>query len=248
LVELSARNATALEHRLQETYPFRILEGAYIHGKGLLSQYRILASKRLRLASGRPYLAATLAVDAQQVSIVVVHPAPPLTRRGEALQARDLTLVLQRTALDRPTVLLGDFNCVARSDSYRLLAHAGLIDTFRAVGVGRGLTFPTRYQYAPLPLPRFMRIDYIWATPHFVPVASYVGPHVGSDHLPVISQLALPRNGTEGTVRGSAGRGRDARMGGWRPAAPTDGSIIGEPACETGSDRTPRHAYEGQTP
>jgi endonuclease/exonuclease/phosphatase (EEP) superfamily protein YafD len=58
-------------------------------------------------------------------------------------------------------------------------------------GAGWGLTSPTRYQHLPIPLPRLVRIDYIWATPHFVPLAGAVGLHIGSDHLPVICALAL---------------------------------------------------------
>jgi endonuclease/exonuclease/phosphatase family metal-dependent hydrolase len=86
---------------------------------------------------------------------------------------------------------LGDFNFIDRSATYRLMVDAGLTDTFRAVGSGAGFTFPTRFQYLPVRLPLLVRIDYIWVTNHFQPLSSQVALGYGSDHLPVISEIAL---------------------------------------------------------
>ncbi len=90
-------------------------------------------------------------------------------------------------------MFLGDFNLVDRSEVYHLIAQAGMTDTFRAAGKGLGLTFPTRFQFLPIPLPRLVRIDYIWVTKQFSPLSSVVGHGCGSDHLPVISKVALGR-------------------------------------------------------
>jgi endonuclease/exonuclease/phosphatase (EEP) superfamily protein YafD len=35
------------------------------------------------------------------------------------------------------------------------------------------------------------RIDYIWASPEWLPLDARVGKDAGSDHLPVIAALAL---------------------------------------------------------
>jgi vancomycin resistance protein VanJ len=194
LQELGERNAAALEHSLEETYPYRVLQGEYVSGKGLLSRQPILAWERFTLASGRPYVEARLSVGEQVVTVYVVHAPPGEIRRLEVVSsnsARDIQMLLERASLETPTLLLGDFNIVPGSRSYRLLRQAGLIDTFRYAGAGWGLTSPTRYQYLPIPLPRLVRIDYIWATAHFVPLAGAVGPHIGSDHLPVVCALAL---------------------------------------------------------
>jgi hypothetical protein len=51
-------------------------------------------------------------------------------------------------------------------------------------GIGYVLTHSRNH--GPLALSR-----YIWATAHFVPLAGTVGPHIGSDHVPVICALAL---------------------------------------------------------
>jgi endonuclease/exonuclease/phosphatase (EEP) superfamily protein YafD len=199
LQEVSARNADALTQALGDTYAARLVFGAPFIGKGLLSRYPVLWHEQFCLASPRPSLEARIDVQGRTITVFVVHPPPPNVRRFErssALATRDITLLLDRVALTTPTLLLGDFNVTARSATYRLLREAGLIDTFAVAGQGRGLTCPTRSPYAPIRLRPLVRIDYVWATPHFRPLRSYVGPSIGSDHRPVVATLAL----TEGTV------------------------------------------------
>jgi endonuclease/exonuclease/phosphatase (EEP) superfamily protein YafD len=194
LQELSARNAAALENALGDAYPSRILFGDRITGKGLLSRYPLLWHERFKLASRRVSLEAQLRVRDQTVRVFVVHPPPPNVRRLEVsspLATRDIILLLERVAGPTPALLLGDFNFTARSAKYRLMRAAGLIDTFGVAGRGRGLTCPTRYQYAPIPLCPLVRIDYVWATSHFRPLRSSVGKSCGSDHRPVFAELAL---------------------------------------------------------
>ena len=194
LQELSPRNSDSLAASLHEDFPYRIVYGKYFDGKGLLSRHPMHEYERLELPSGRSSIAAQLEIDHRGVSLFVVHPPPANYRRLEVvspLLRPDIEMVLSRASLGRPTLLIGDLNLFAGSSSYRLLQQVGLIDTFREAGHGAGLTFPVRGQRRAIPLPRLVRIDYIWATTHFLPLLSWVGSDVGSDHLPVISALAL---------------------------------------------------------
>jgi endonuclease/exonuclease/phosphatase (EEP) superfamily protein YafD len=203
LQELSVRNASALENALGGAYPTRLLFGAHITGKGLLSRYPLVWHERFDLASRRLSLEARLRVHDQTVSAFVVHPPPPNVRRLEvssSLATQDIMLLLKRVSGAVPTLLLGDFNFTPRSAKYRLMTAAGLIDTFGVAGRGRGLTCPTRYQYAPIPFHPLVRIDYVWMTSHFRALRSYVGEHTGSDHRPVFTELALPRSSGGGTL------------------------------------------------
>ncbi len=195
LQELSPRNAAALEPALLRTYPYRVLRGEIIHGKGLLSRYPITRHQHFVLASGRPYLEAEVVVNDRRITVVVAHPPPADIRKLEVVSARatmDLSQLLGRLSLERPTLLLGDFNITALGRMYRMLRRAGLVDIFRVAGEGRSATYPTRYPSSPVRLTPVVRIDYIWASEHFLPVSSYVGPDCGSDHLPLLAQLALP--------------------------------------------------------
>jgi endonuclease/exonuclease/phosphatase family metal-dependent hydrolase len=39
-------------------------------------------------------------------------------------------------------------------------------------------------------MPPVVRIDYVWHTRHFIATRAWVGGRTGSDHLPVIAELA----------------------------------------------------------
>jgi vancomycin resistance protein VanJ len=194
LVELSPLNADALKENLLAEYPHRVLFGKHFDGKGLLSRYPIERHEMFTLMTARPYIEAQVSVEGHPVTVFVVHAPAPNYRQLEVRSAYcepEINMLIQRGKLDTPTIYLGDFNFIAQSATYRLLVNAGLTDTFRAAGKGAGLTFPTRFQYARIRLPLMLRIDYIWTTKHFKALASHVGLGYGSDHLPVVSDLAL---------------------------------------------------------
>jgi endonuclease/exonuclease/phosphatase family metal-dependent hydrolase len=194
LQELSIHNSSVLETSLLSEYPFRVLFGKQFDGKGLLSRYPIEKHRLFSSYITRPHIEAVLKVGDQKVVVYVVHAPAPNFRRLEIrspYSAPEIERLLDLIQLDVPTIALGDFNLIDRSEVCRSIAKAGLIDTFRAAGKGLGLTFPTRFQYLPILLPRLVRIDYIWVTKHFTPLSSVVGHGWGSDHLPVISKVAL---------------------------------------------------------
>src|SRR6266566_105530 len=100
--ELSPRNAAWLEHSLEEAYPYRVLRGEYISGKGLLTRYPLVAWEHFALASGRPNIAARVAIEEQEVTVYVTHPPPLTIRRLEALSRagiQDIRLLLERATL-----------------------------------------------------------------------------------------------------------------------------------------------------
>ncbi len=84
---------------------------------------------------------------------------------------------------DEPIVIAGDFNTPPESrllDPLRKRARFG----FDEVGLGYGYTRPSSLA--------FTAIDHVVASPQWVFTRCEVGPNVGSDHLPVIAELALP--------------------------------------------------------
>jgi endonuclease/exonuclease/phosphatase (EEP) superfamily protein YafD len=199
LQELSPRNAGVLSESLLSEYPYRVLYGHRFDGKGLLSRYPIVRHRLFSARVTRPNVEAELEVTDRAVMVYVVHALSPNYRRLQVQSPHsvyEIEYILKLLHSGTPTAVIGDFNVVARSRLYHQLVKAGLIDTFREVGQGNGSTFPTRFQYLPIPLPRLVRIDYIWVTGQFLPLASYVGDGHGSDHLPVISKVALSEPGS----------------------------------------------------
>ena len=83
-----------------------------------------------------------------------------------------------------PTVIAGDFNIPVESAIYRRYWGA-LRNAFSYAGVGTGYTKHTRLWG--------VRIDHVLMTTDIHARRSFTGNDVGSDHLPVIADLILPR-------------------------------------------------------
>jgi vancomycin resistance protein VanJ len=192
LQEITAAQAAALERDLADLYPYRVLYGEGIPGKGLLSKFPLRAVERLSLYPHRPDLRATVELPGGPLQCIVAHPRPPGFHWNgfymNALSRTQIATLIALATAGPPTILLGDFNLTEQTRLYAQIHSAGLIDAFQTAGKGRGWTLPTRY-YA-LPLTPMLRIDYIWHTPHLHATAAWVGNKTGSDHLPVLARLA----------------------------------------------------------
>jgi endonuclease/exonuclease/phosphatase (EEP) superfamily protein YafD len=194
LEEVSERNAEALLAMPDDVLPHRWARGEHIHGKALLSNFPMLDVESMILASGRPYLRAVLDLWGTAVTVFVAHLPPGDYRKVQPINPAaliDLDALLARVDIATPSLLLGDFNVVTRSRVYHRIRAAGFVDTFAATGRRGGFTYPRRHMKARVPLPPVIRIDYIWASPHFATLDSNVWPGLGSDHRPVISDLQL---------------------------------------------------------
>ncbi len=113
----------------------------------------------------------------------MAHPPPQRTR----LRNAQLNALLQHATKGQPSLLIGDFNMVQYQAAYRGFIAAGLVDSFREAGTGRGFTYPIRragFRLRPL-----LRIDFIWHTRHMRAKRAWVGTDYGSDHLPIFAEL-----------------------------------------------------------
>jgi vancomycin resistance protein VanJ len=197
LQEVTAGQADALADALATEYPYQVLHGLGIPGKGLLSRYPVTEAEMVEYHPGRPDLIALVDVNGQAVRVIVAHPLPPRMHRtgfffNENTRIQFARLVDQIDPA-MPTIMLGDFNMTYLHDFHRMLRDAGMSDAFREVGQGYGFTLPMRL--GQVQLVPFMRVDYIWHSEHFRPLSAIVGPDGGSDHLPVIAELLVPGAG-----------------------------------------------------
>jgi endonuclease/exonuclease/phosphatase (EEP) superfamily protein YafD len=123
--------------------------------------------------------------EAACLLLVGIHPPPPLdgriaAERDAALQA--LPALIAGRGTDR-TVLLGDFNCTPWSPLFRdLLAATGLRDS--AQGFDFKPTWASRW------LPFGIKIDHILVGRAIGVAGHQVGGDVGSDHFPVVVDIA----------------------------------------------------------
>lgn len=190
LQELTPLQAEAIRRDLAQLYPYQVLHGLGIPGKGLLSRFPIQHSSLVELHPKRPDLVAGLSVAGRNLRLIVAHPPPPRLHRTGIVPTdhtcRQVRHLVNLAADGEPALLMGDFNMRDSHAMYHTLTGAGLSDAFRTLGK-RGYTFPLRR--GPIPLRPVLRLDYIWHTPHLRALDAFIGPDGGSDHLPVLAQM-----------------------------------------------------------
>ena len=124
--------------------------------------------------------------DGPVMQLVVVHPRPPRPDIGQDSYLRDAELVLVARAvepLERPVVVVGDFNDVAWSYTTNIFQKlAGLLDPRR----GRGFFMTFHADHALLRYP----LDHVFHSEDLALVEMRVLGHTGSDHFPVFADLA----------------------------------------------------------
>jgi vancomycin resistance protein VanJ len=208
LQEVSHEQARAIETGLSGEYPYLSLHPGGFAGKALLSRFPIRDAELLDLGPVRPDLRAFIEVDGCSLALLNAHPPPPRPvwpgLRFDPPTWRQIQ-ELARLALEHdPCILLGDFNLVDSRLEYAYIKTTGLRDAFGEAGRGRGSTLPKRLgpwkrllwlnrllRWVPM-LP-MLRVDYIWCTPSIEALDAWIGADAGSDHLPVLAKLALPK-------------------------------------------------------
>lgn len=172
---------------LTQRYRYRVLVPRSDNfGIALLSVYPLARQETLELLGrGDPAIHAVLQVGTQQLNVIGVHPVPPTS----AARARQRNGQLQAIAglvarVERPLVVLGDFNTTAWSPYFQqLLAAGGLRNA--AEGFGLEFTWPTT-----MPL-LGIAIDHCLIGGELTVVSQHRGGAIGSDHYPLFTQVAL---------------------------------------------------------
>ena len=122
-----------------------------------------------------------------EFSFVGLHPQPPVP--GVDTDERDAQILYAARfarVSDRPLVTMGDFNDAAWSDTaQRFKSYGRYVDP----RVGRGIyaSFDANH-----PLIR-CAIDQLYVTDDLAITSFGLGPHVGSDHFPVIARVRVDR-------------------------------------------------------
>lgn len=171
-------------------YPYRIacpldnLYGMHVYSSLPLQDTRI----DYLVEDDKPSMSATVElIPGTTVKLHVVHPAPPAPGENEESTERDVELLLLAKAINDPSqrlIVAGDLNDVAWSATTRLFRQlSGLLD----LRIGRGLfnTFSADHWYARWPL------DHVFVSSHFKVVDIQRLRNVGSDHFPLLVELAV---------------------------------------------------------
>jgi endonuclease/exonuclease/phosphatase (EEP) superfamily protein YafD len=174
---------------LRETYPHRLESPSLdAYGIALFSRFELPSARTFMLASTTA-IEARLKAGAAEVTLLGVHLRSPMAPRRAAERNRQLELLAERVSAARgPVIVAGDFNISPYSPYYAdWLTQSGLTDARR--GHTPGPSWPTFLPILGIP------IDHCFVSPEIAVVADRGLPGFGSDHYPILVELALPPPG-----------------------------------------------------
>lgn len=178
---------------LESRYPFLVAQprrGNF--GIALFSRHPIVSHRIVSLDdSGVPTILATLDLHGLLLNVVGTHPLPPVgSRRSELRDDHLRALGSLVSRLSPPIVVLGDLNTTSWSPCFReLLRKTHLRDSRQGFGVQP--SWPTSPWILRIP------IDHALVSHDLIVMQRYVGPDIGSDHLPIVVAFALQKDGKD---------------------------------------------------
>lgn len=129
------------------------------------------------------YAATLVTVNDLSYNLAAAHTSPPTGAANSEARNRQLQGIADELAGRPRTILCGDLNITPFSPWFAsLLTRSGLTDPSRGSGFS-----PTWMRVLP---PIAVPIDHILLSPDLTLVSRTVGPSLGSDHSPVIVELA----------------------------------------------------------
>jgi endonuclease/exonuclease/phosphatase (EEP) superfamily protein YafD len=212
--ELTAAFERAFERVLGDEYPFSVRAGTDTPHQGAGTWSRLpLAERDVLRPSGATdennimHRVRLIAAPGRDIWLYNIHLPNPtagslgrrvqLTRLNSGERNAELAWLIRETAnAQQPYILAGDFNSAAGSYPYRQFPEFWR-DAFGEAGRGFGHTFPAptsvggRLRWL-TPLLPMIRIDYVATSQSLEPVHAWTELVPGTDHLAVVTDIALP--------------------------------------------------------
>jgi len=182
---------------LADSYPYvEIVQGNSV--SGIFSRFPIIEYEEVTFGEFT-HQRAVIEIEDSPFVLYNVHLAMPLTQnesiplplRYDSMQRDSQIRELLARAPEEtlPVIIVGDFNMSEFSPIYDTIA-AEFTDAYREASWGIGATWPGgASEEWTTPLPRLIRLDYVWYSSNFQALSARVGPALGSDHLPLIISL-----------------------------------------------------------
>lgn len=188
LQEITDRWLADLE-ALGRTYPHRVTGTREDHfGIAVFSRIPMNHQRVLSLGdAAHPSVSCTLTVGGTEISLLASHPTPPVPLRRFRTRNAQLEAVGEFLAhTPRPLIVVGDLNASMWTPWLRELQdHAGLVNA--RLGHGVLPSWPTV-----LPAALRIPIDHCLHSPTLAVASCRLGPHTGSDHLPLVVDFLVP--------------------------------------------------------
>lgn len=174
--------------QLEDEWPHSLTDARHGNfGIAIYSRVPLVRQRIEFLSESCPAILATIEPGGVPLTICGAHPYPPMGAGASAMRDRQLQTLAKLVAAEPgDRIVVGDFNCTSWSPAFGdLVQKTGLLDS--RLGQGVQPSWPTF-------LPALLRIpiDHCLVSPEVRVRHRRIGPDVGSDHLPVIVDLALP--------------------------------------------------------
>ena len=171
---------------LRATYPNRVEEArADNFGIAVWSRLKMANARIVRLGhAGVPSVIADIEHGDATLVLIATHPLPPAGRARSELRDEGLAQLARFAASEvSPVLVVGDLNCTPWSPHFRALLRDGRL---RDSGEGRWVqaTWPSWLGALGIP------IDHVLYGAGLRVLRRWVGPAVGSDHRPLIAEVA----------------------------------------------------------
>ena len=172
-----------------DRYPYSYVDARYgSFGGGIWSRYPLSEGETWTIGR-HPVVRAVADVDGQAVRLFNIHAKAPSRGWAIPLWKEQLEALGREVRADpRPLVMAGDFNATYGHKPFRDLLAAGLREAHMEVGRGLARTWPRGGRV----IPPVYRLDHVLVSPDVAVVEVREGRGKGSDHRPVIANLALP--------------------------------------------------------
>jgi len=175
---------------LTNAYPHAIVQAREDNfGIGLYSKHPLEEGEIAYIGDSEvPSILATVGVGEQTLRVIATHPVPPAGAEYSRWRNNQLAEIPRYVDAAIPLILLGDLNVTPWNRYFRQLRRdSGLLDS--AQGRGVQTTWPSFSPLLRIPL------DHVLHSPQVVITRRTIGPHVVSDHYPVIVEFViLPEN------------------------------------------------------
>jgi endonuclease/exonuclease/phosphatase (EEP) superfamily protein YafD len=184
LQEATTDHGALLRQALHAKFPFSLGDWGIV----ILSKHPILAEGRVDRPGYPPWISlmirwARIEVNGTTFELAGIHLTRPFYAE---LQQQDIAaLIAFARSRTLPIVMAGDFNMSPWTEKL------GRFE--RGTGLKRYNTFHFTWpmQEGGVPVLPLVAIDNVFASPQFARIAVDAGPRLGSDHRPVIADLAL---------------------------------------------------------
>jgi len=195
LQEYTDRWHEAIHAAISEAYPYSMwVTRSDAFGLAIYSKSPMQPDPNQQLDCGDvtvPLLRTVIPVKGRPIAFYSVHMVPPLWPYLPRMR-RQFQALRGRLADETEAVVVGgDFNFTDASVLHRAICALGLTDAHQAAGFGRGATWPMTGLFRFVP---GIRIDHVYVGRALTPLRCHVGRGRGSDHRPIIVDVAIGAN------------------------------------------------------